>query len=218
MSSENTTKMGYKGMKNIILRLLMVSSIVTLTACGGGGGGDTVDVTAGSELKIYAESSQSNNVTVSVTGTWITACYQEGTNPYQKDIVTISATGVFTYTKRAYTTGDTTCTGSTITDTIYFPTTPGIDATLSVDVEPLTLTGWRDGTKSDVAAPQRADSTGSLSANPKISRLDLTEGSAVQNTEFYLDDTSTTHVLYRESSQDQADQHYMSTADPFYKQ
>lgn len=202
---------------NIMTSLLTISLVIFISACGGGG---TTNVTAGNALKIYAESSQTSDTTINIEGTWKTACYQQGGDPYQEDIITISATGVFTYIKRSYSVSDATCAG-TYTDTRTFPTTLGVDATLSVDVEPRTMLGWKNGNGDDVDAPQRADTTGLLSGNPDISQLDLTEGSNVYSTAYYLDDTAATHVLYREDSGSQASNgyaQYMLTDDPFVKQ
>ena len=210
-------------MINTISRVLTIGSMVTLTACGSGSSTTTTtDVTAGSALKIYSESSQTTDITVDIAGTWKTACYTTngGAGPDQIETITISSTGVFTLATTAYASTNTSCTGSS-SDTVTFPTTVGIDASLTVDVEPQIMLGWKDGTGATVAAPARADATGSLSGNPKISQLDLTEASNVYNTAFYIDDSAAIHVMYREDSGSQASNgytQYIGTADPLFKQ
>lgn len=203
-------------MKNTISRILIMSSLAILVACGGGGDdtstNDTNDgSTALSLVNAFGISVQTD--TAQLPATISTICYEDNSvSPVDgiKDTLTISGTTV-TYSSSKYT-ADTTCSNT--------PTITSFTADLTVDQD-VSIVDWVDSQNQSATAPAKASDSGTqLSATAPYTRINITitesnfPGVTVgmqSNQGYVIDDSSSDGViLYRVDESSLA-----SIVDPF---
>ena len=211
-------------------RTLLAASFAFLTACGGGivdGSGCISGCDTPSALAIFAESSQTSNVGISPLGTWNTACYVQNDNSgntaaYVREQVifigeldsnnTDTGRTLVTWTSKSYDSTDTSCSGNPSATLIIF------NSLVTSVRDQITISGWVDESSTLTNAPQRADTTGALTAQPKTTVLKVTSGATTLGATFYIDDTSSQKKMYRLGSltgNNIADDAYLTTANPF---
>ena len=203
-------------LKNIVL----VSSLITLTACGGGG--ESGDVTpppvsppepSTSTINIYAESSQSTGTPVDVSGVWESPCKNN-----KIKIMTFDGK-TYSYAEKHYASADTSCNNAptqTFNSDSQLPTT-----TNGTKI----VTEWRDPATNPIAAPTRSDNAGPLTAQPTVSRvdIDLTGGTFFDIKDkqiFYIDDTTKPWIMYLQHFQSIDGEGYpnnLASFEPLYK-
>ena len=190
-------------MINTFTRFIILTSLITITACGGGGGdtggGDTGgDGTALSLANAFGGTIETN--TAQLPSSISTVCYEDNeVSPADgiKDTLTISGTTV-TYSSSKYT-ADTTCSNT--------PTTTSFTADLTVDQDVI-IVDWIDGQNQSTPAPAKASDSGTLlSATAPYTRINITitesnfPGVTVgmqSNQGYVIDDSSSDGViLYR---------------------
>lgn len=211
-------------------KLGISASLLFLAACGGGitdGSGciSGCDSTP-TAFTILAESSQTSNTGIAPFGTWNTACYVQNNssgNPtaYIREQLIIMGeldsnrvdTGrtLITWTSKSYLSTNTTCSG---TPTVTLPIFNNYVATVLSEI---TVTGWVDETGTLASAPQRADTTGSLTAQPKVTVLKVVNGTTTLGATLYIDDSASQKRMYKLGSLtgDSSSNAYLSAANPF---
>lgn len=218
-----------------ITKLGLTASFLFLAACGGGGlpGVDGDGCISGCDnnptaFVINAESSQSSNTGIQPTQAWQTDCYVKNDNSgnpsaYVKERFSFvdehvepnnTRTGrtLVTWTSKSYPKENTTCSGTPTVDLTLF------NSYVATVLSEITVSGWVDDTGSATTAPQRADATGSLTAQPKVTVLKVVNGSVTLGATLYIDDTKKPYQMYKLGSLtgDSSTDAYLSDANPFH--
>lgn len=207
-------------MKNIISQILIMGSLVALTACGGGGGGGTTPPATAdpaTAINIYAESSQTSGTAVDASGVWESRCHYGPGNDRKRKITFDGLT--YSYAETHYTSGDLSCSGTATTYDSDFQLPISTNGTKMMNT-------WIDGATLETTAPTRTDNAGLLTTSPIATRLDVdvTGGtflSAVTAKQiYYIDDTTTPWVLHRDHFQSKDTDGYannLADHDMYYK-
>lgn len=165
--SKSFSKLGYKEMKNIISLILLMGSLVALTACGGGGGKNnptTDDSASGSTLSVFTISGRTIEVNTTNLPTISTACYTNNSNGVIETMSIVNT--AWTNITKTYN-SDTTCSGTPTSTTT-------VTATLAVDQD-IAITGWIDDQQQTATAPGRAGNVSNpLVSDQKYTRMSLT--------------------------------------------
>ena len=186
-------------MKNTILRILIMGSLVALTACGGGGGGDTTtgDGTTGASLSLIAISGTNIDSSTTLNTSINTACYSNNGNGVQESMSIVDTT--WTYITKTYS-ADTTCSNT--------PSVKTVTAALVID-QNVNINGWIDGQGQALPTPpsKASDPMTPLLTNELYTRINVTVTSSddvnisvgfTTNFGFIIDDSFSSGVtLYR---------------------
>lgn len=199
--------------------IILVSSLITLTACGGGGGGGDVTPPPASPpppaptINIYTESSQSTGTPVDVSGVWETPCKNN-----KIKIMTFDS-NTYSYAEKHYASTDTSCSNA---PTQIYNSDSQLPATTNGSK---IVTEWRDPSTNPIAAPTRSDNAGPLTAQPTVSRVDIdTTGGTFFSIKdkqiFYIDDTTKPWMMYLHHFQSIDSEGYpnnLASFEPLYK-
>ena len=155
--------MGYKGMKNILSRILMIGSLATLVACGGGGGDGGGDIPPSSSLSlITAFDTKVKSDAIALETGISTACYASN-NQYIREGIFIKDS-IWTYNKGTFSSDK--CESYTNVSTTL--------ASVVIDQD-VTINGWIDEQGQATTTPSKAsDPEINLSATVKYTRLNTT--------------------------------------------
>lgn len=148
------TLMGNKTMLNKILRLLIITSLASLAACGGG---DSTPPAAGVTVMAV------DGNTVVLDSAYSTTCYYDnGEGKNKRDTHAFSG-NTLTVTGSSWPGNDACANSETVDYTYVLTISTGSD---------IAITGWADGGGSDVGAPTAADNSGTdLKTNETVTTL-----------------------------------------------
>ena len=196
-------------MKNTISRILIMGSLVVLTACGGGG--DTVTPAPSTALTlITAFDTTVQTDSVDLANGISTACYASDT-AYQQATASI-VDSVWSYSQMTYSDADCATSPTAISS---------FKASLVIDQD-VTINGWIDGNGNALTPPpaKASDPSTALSTTVKYTRINVTFTES-NFTGINVDDTSNVGFVIDNSSADGVvlyrvnENGYATDADPY---